>query len=114
MNHKKQRRLYIEERLQVLRRIGRERAAVTRVPLAPAKGPNPRWSMDVLHDALSDGRRFVPLRRGPPCMRYRVGRGQTLWLSLRPDLYLNVSRVWKRAGVGTGRKTRSCGSWWRA
>lgn len=58
MNHKKLRRLYVEERLQVRRRIGRKRAGVTRVPLAPAQGPNHRWSMDFLHDALSDGRRF--------------------------------------------------------
>jgi putative transposase len=45
MNHKRLRRLYVEERLQVRRRIGRKRAAVTRVPLAPARGPNQRWSM---------------------------------------------------------------------
>jgi putative transposase len=58
MNHKRLRRLYAEERLQVRRRIGRKRAAVTRVPLAPAQGPNQCWSMDFVHDALSDGRRF--------------------------------------------------------
>jgi putative transposase len=58
MNHKKLRRLYVEERLQVRRRIARKRAAIARVPLAPADGPNQRWSMDFLHDALSDGRRF--------------------------------------------------------
>ncbi len=45
MNHKKLRRLYVEERLQVRRRICRKRAAVTRVPLVPARGPNQRWSM---------------------------------------------------------------------
>jgi putative transposase len=58
MNHKKLRRLYVEERLQVRRRVGRKRAAVTRVPLVPARGPNQRWSMDFVHDALGDGRRF--------------------------------------------------------
>jgi len=58
MNHKKLRRLYVEERLQVRRRIGRKRAAVTRVPLMAARAPNQRWSMDFVHDALSDGRRF--------------------------------------------------------
>jgi putative transposase len=58
MNHKKLRRLYVEERLQVRRRIGRKRASVARVPLVPARGPNQRWSMDFVHDALSDGRRF--------------------------------------------------------
>ena len=58
LNHKKLRRLYIEERLQVRRRIGRKRAAPMRVPLAPVHGPNQRWSMDFVHDALADGRRF--------------------------------------------------------
>ena len=58
LNHKKLRRLYVEERLQVRRRIGRKRAVVTRVPLVPAREPNQRWSMDCVHDALSDGRRF--------------------------------------------------------
>jgi len=58
MNHKKLRRLYVEEPQQVRRRIGRKRAAVTRVPLVLPRGPNQRWSMDFVHDALSDGRRF--------------------------------------------------------
>ena len=58
LNHKKLGRLYVEDRLQVRRRIGRKRAVVTRVPLVPAREPNQRWSMDFVHDALSDGRRF--------------------------------------------------------
>src|SRR5882757_2669930 len=58
INHKKLRRLYVEERLQVRRRIGRKRAALTRVPLAAAQGPNQRWSLDFVHDALVDGRWF--------------------------------------------------------
>jgi len=58
MNHKKLRRLYAEERLQVRRRGGRKRALGTRTPLAIPQGPNHRWSMDFLSDALSDGRRF--------------------------------------------------------
>jgi putative transposase len=58
LNHKKLRRLYAEERLQVRRRGGRKRALGTRVPLALPQGPNQRWSLDFLHDQLSDGRRF--------------------------------------------------------
>ena len=58
MNHKKLRRLYAEERLQVRRRSGRKRALGTRMPLAIPQGPNQRWSLDFLGDALSDGRRF--------------------------------------------------------
>jgi putative transposase len=58
MNRKKLRRLYAEERLQVRRRGGRKRALGTRAPLTVPQGPNQRWSMDFLGDALSDGRRF--------------------------------------------------------
>ena len=58
LNHKKLRRIYAEERLQVRRRGGRKRALGTRAPLTLPQGPNQRWSMDFLHDQLSDGRRF--------------------------------------------------------
>jgi putative transposase len=58
LNHKKLRRLYAEERLQVRRRGGRKRALGTRAPLALPQGPNQRWSLDFLGDAFSDGRRF--------------------------------------------------------
>ena len=58
LNHKKLRRLYAEERLQVRRRGGRRRALGTRAPLALPQGANQRWSLDFLHDQLGDGRRF--------------------------------------------------------
>src|SRR5215472_3823250 len=58
LNHKKLRRIYAEERLQVRRRGGRKRALGTRVPLTLPQGPNQRWSIDFVHDQLSDGRRF--------------------------------------------------------
>jgi putative transposase len=58
MNHKKFRRLYREERLQVRRRGGRKRALGTRAPLTIPQGPNQRWSLDFLSDAFADGRRF--------------------------------------------------------
>ena len=58
MNHKKFRRLYCEERLQVRRRGGRKRALGTRVPMTIPQGPNQRWSLDFLSDAFADGRRF--------------------------------------------------------
>jgi putative transposase len=57
-NHKKLRRVYAEERLQVRRRGGRKRALGTRAPMTLPQGPNQRWSMDFVSDALSDGRRF--------------------------------------------------------
>ena len=48
MNHKKLRRLYREERLQVRRRGGRKRALGTRAPMALPQGPNQRWCLDFL------------------------------------------------------------------
>jgi putative transposase len=58
MNHKKLRRLYREERLQVRRRGSRKRALGTRAPMAIPQGANQRWSLDFLSDAFTDGRRF--------------------------------------------------------
>lgn len=58
INHKKLRRLYREECLQVRRRSGRKRALGTRAPMALPQGPNQRWSLDFLSDAFADGRRF--------------------------------------------------------
>lgn len=58
MNHKKFRRLYAQERLQVKRRGGRKRALGTRRPMVPPSGPNQRWSLDFVSDAFTDGRRF--------------------------------------------------------
>lgn len=58
INHKKLRRLYREERLQVRRRRGRKRALGTRAPIALPEGPNQRWSLDFVSDTLTDGRCF--------------------------------------------------------
>jgi putative transposase len=58
VNHKKLRRLYREERLQVRRRGGRKRALGTRAPISVPQAPNQRWSLDFLSDQLSDCRRF--------------------------------------------------------
>jgi putative transposase len=58
VNHKKLRRLYREERLQIRRRGGRTRALGTRAPLTLPQGPNQRRSLDFLSDMLTDSRRF--------------------------------------------------------
>jgi putative transposase len=58
INHKKLRRLYAEERLQVRRRGGRKRALGTRAPLTLPQGANQRWSLDFVSDTLTDSRRF--------------------------------------------------------
>jgi len=58
MNHKKLRRLYAEEQLQVRRRGGRKRALGMRAPMALPEAANQRWSLDFVSDTLCDGRRF--------------------------------------------------------
>lgn len=58
VNHKKLRRIYREEKLQVRRRGGRKRALGTRKPMVLPDGPNQHWSLDFVSDAFTDGRRF--------------------------------------------------------
>lgn len=53
MNHKKLYRLYREERLMVRKRGGRKRNLGTRAPMALPQGPNQRWSLDFVSDALA-------------------------------------------------------------
>ena len=56
MNHKRLYRLYREEGLAVRRRRGRKRATGSRAPMTIPQGPNQRWSLDFVADALSWGR----------------------------------------------------------
>jgi len=58
INHKRTERLYREEGLALRRKRHRKRAAGVRVTLPAATRSNERWSMDFLHDRLTDGRRF--------------------------------------------------------
>ena len=58
INHKKLRRLYAEEKLQVKRRGGRKQALGTRRPMAVPDQANQRWSLDFVTDAFTDCRRF--------------------------------------------------------
>lgn len=58
VNSKKLYRLYREEGLTVRKRGGGKRAVGTRTPMAIPQGPNQRWSLDFMSDALEDGRRF--------------------------------------------------------
>jgi putative transposase len=39
----------------------RRRSAIVRQPKGIAVAPNEIWSMDFMHDRLSDGRKFRPL-----------------------------------------------------
>ncbi|MBB5278722.1 transposase InsO family protein [Rhizobium rosettiformans] len=58
INWKRLYQLYREERLTVRKRGGRKRALGTRAPMTIPQGPNQRWSLDFVSDALVDGRRF--------------------------------------------------------
>lgn len=58
MNLKKVYRLYVEQRLTIRKRDGRQRALGTRSPMTIRQGPGQRWSLDFVPDCLSDGRRF--------------------------------------------------------
>ncbi len=58
LNRKKTRRLYREEGLTVRKRKGRKRATGSRAPILVEVRPNARWSVDFVHDQLSNGRRF--------------------------------------------------------
>ncbi len=58
VNHKKLRRIYREEGLQVRKRGGRKRALGTRRPMIVPEAVNQRWSLDFVSDAFTDGRRL--------------------------------------------------------
>jgi putative transposase len=58
VNWKKLYRFYREEGLTVRKRGGRKRANGTRAPITIPQGPNQRWSLHFVSDALADGRRF--------------------------------------------------------
>ena len=65
LNHKKLRRLYREERLQVRRRGGRKRALGTRAPMLLPQGRNERWSLaqQLLEQRRVTDRDGVPVNR---------------------------------------------------
>ena len=58
VNQKKLRRLYRAEKLRGRKRGGRKRALGTRRPMLVPEHPNERWSLDLVSDAFTDGRRF--------------------------------------------------------
>lgn len=56
-SHKKLLRIYREEGLKVRRRSSRKRALGTRAPMAIRQGSNQRWSLGLVSDSFTDGRR---------------------------------------------------------
>jgi len=73
VNRKRVQRLYREEPLTVRRRGGRKRAIGTRRPIEVPLRPNQRWSLDFIHDQLTDGRRFRILAVVDDCTRECLG-----------------------------------------
>jgi len=69
VNRKRVQRLYQEERLMVRRRSGRKRALGVRAPMEPPDRPNACWSLDFVHDQMTDGRRFRVLAVVDNCTR---------------------------------------------
>jgi putative transposase len=69
VNKKRVQRVYREERLTMRRRGGRKRAIGTRRPIEVPLVPNHRWSLDFIHDQLTDGRRFRILAVLDDCTR---------------------------------------------
>lgn len=84
-NKKRVQRLYREEKLMVRRRGGRKRALGMRSPAAVADRPNASWSLDFVHDQMTDGRRFRILAVVDDCTRE--------CLALVPDTSLSGVRV---------------------
>jgi transposase InsO family protein len=73
MNHKRLRRLYALEGLQVHKRGGRMRALGVRAPKALPSRPNERWSLDFVSDSFMGGRRFRILAIVDDCTRECLG-----------------------------------------
>jgi putative transposase len=72
-NHKRVFRVYRQEKLGVRRRKSRKRALGPRLPMAAALAPNTRWSLDFVHDQMTDGRRFRILGIVDDCTRECLG-----------------------------------------
>lgn len=94
LNHKKLRRLYREERLQVRRRGGRKRALGMRAPMPVPAAANARWSLDFAADVLADGRRLRIL-----CV---VDDFTRECLALIADTSLSGARVARELGAVAG------------
>ena len=85
VNRKRVQRVYQEERLMVRRRSGRKRALGLRAPMAAPDRPNACWSLDFVHDQMTDGRRFRVLAVIDNCTRE--------CLALVPDTSISGVRV---------------------
>jgi putative transposase len=58
VNHKRVYRLSRLDGLSLRLKVRKKRVSALRPVLRPPDAPNQQWSMDFVHDSLSDGRRF--------------------------------------------------------
>ena len=61
VNHKRTERIYRQEGLSLRLKKRKRRPAGARIKLPVPQGPNERWSMDFVQDALQDGSKFRAL-----------------------------------------------------
>lgn len=73
INHKKVYRIYKKLGLKVLKRGGRKRALGIRQPESLITGPNQRWALDFVQDALWNGRKIRLLPVIDVCTRKCLG-----------------------------------------
>jgi putative transposase len=85
VNKKRVQRIYREEKLMVRKRGGRKRALGMRAPIQAPDRPNACWSLDFVHDQMTDGRRFRVLGVIDECTRE--------CLALVPDTSISGQRV---------------------
>jgi putative transposase len=85
VNRKRVQRIYQDERLMVRKRGGRKRALGLRAPMKAPDRPNACWSLDFVHDQMTDGRRFRILGVVDECTRE--------CLALVPDTSISGARV---------------------
>ena len=105
-------RLYREEGLTVRKRCSRRRAIGTRAPILVEAKVNARWSLDLVHDQFSGGRRFRILNVVDDVTReclaqptHRVPRGIAVGslptlTNGRRELQGHANLVGLRAGTG--------------
>ena len=72
VNHKKVERLYSEMGLKYRRKQSRKRYVGEKVPMIVPHNINEKWSMDFVHDALSDGRKFRVFNLIDDCSREAI------------------------------------------
>jgi putative transposase len=117
VNKKRVRRLYRLDGLPLRMRVRRRKhIALHRGPAPAPAGPTERWSMDLVHDALADGRPFRVLtvvdqwsRQSPILEAASSMSGRTVGEAL--DRALNSGQAPRSITVGTEFMSRALEDW---